>query len=45
MASKKQGASASSGRPIDFVSGNETVKVPPDIISELMFTRIDFGAD
>ena len=28
--------------PIDSVLGDETVKVPQDFISELMFTRIDY---
>ena len=45
MASKKQGTRASAGRPIDFVSAAESVRVPQDLISELMFTLIDFGAD
>ena len=42
MASKKQGTRASAGSPIDFVSAAGLVKVPQDLISELMFTRIDF---
>jgi len=37
-----QGTSASAGGPIDFVSAAGTVRVPQDLISELMFTRIDF---
>jgi len=42
MASKKQGTSASAGSPIDFVSAAGSVKVPQDLISELLFTLIDF---
>ncbi len=42
MASKKQGTCASAGSPIDFVSAAELVRVPQNIISGLMFTRIDF---
>jgi len=33
MASKKQGASASAGSPIDFVSEAGTVRMPLDLIS------------
>jgi hypothetical protein len=40
--SKKQGISASAGSPIDFVSVEGSVRVKQNIISELMFTRIDF---
>jgi len=36
--------SASAGSPIDFVSVTGTVKVPQDLISNLIFTRIDFGS-
>jgi hypothetical protein len=43
IASKKQGTSASAGSPIDFVSVEGTVRVPQNLISELMFTRIDVG--
>jgi hypothetical protein len=42
MASKKQGTSASAGSPIDFVSVAGFVRVQQDLLSELMFTRIDF---
>jgi hypothetical protein len=42
MASKKQGISASAGSPIDFVSAAGTFQVPQNLISELMFTFIDF---
>jgi hypothetical protein len=46
MASKKQGTirqlAESAGSPIDFVSAAGSVRVPQDLISELMFTRIDF---
>jgi len=42
MASKKQGTSASAGSPIDFVSAAGLVKVPQDLISGLLFPRIDF---
>jgi hypothetical protein len=42
MASKKQGIGASAGSPIDFVSAAESVRVPQDLISGLMFTRKDF---
>jgi hypothetical protein len=42
MASKKQGTRASDGSPIDFVSAAGSVRVPQDLISELMFTLIDF---
>ena len=45
MASKKQGTRASAGSPIDFVSAAGSVRVQQNIISELMFIRIDFGAD
>jgi hypothetical protein len=34
---------ASARSPIDFVPGNETVKVPQDFISGLKLNRIDFG--
>jgi hypothetical protein len=43
MTSKKQGTSASAGSPIDFVSAAGSVWVSQDLISVLMFTRIDFG--
>ena len=43
MASKKQGTSASAGSPIDFVSAAGSVQVPQDLISGLLFPRIDFG--
>jgi len=43
MASKKQGTSASAGRPIDFVSAAGFVRVPQDLISWLNFSLIDFG--
>jgi hypothetical protein len=42
MASKKQGTRASAGSPIDFVSEAGAVRVPQDLISGLMFSRIDF---
>jgi hypothetical protein len=44
VASEKQGTRASAGSPIDFVSAAGSVRVPQDIISGLIFTRIDFGA-
>jgi len=34
---------ASARSPIDFVPGDETVKVPQDFISGLKFNLIDFG--
>jgi len=43
MASKKQGTSASADSPIDFVSAAGSVRVQQNLISGLMFTRIDFG--
>jgi len=43
MASKKQGTRASAGSHIDFVSVAGSVRVPKDLISGLMFTRLDFG--
>jgi len=43
MASKKQGTRASAGSPIDFVPGDETVKVPQVCISGLRFNLVDFG--
>jgi len=42
MASKKRGTSALAGSPTDFVLAAGTVRVPQNIISELMFIRIDF---
>ena len=46
MASKKRGTirqlAESAGSPIDFVSAGGTVQVPQVLISELMFTLIDF---
>jgi hypothetical protein len=49
MASKKQGTirqlAESAGSPIDFVSAAGSVRVPQDLISVLMFTRIDFWID
>jgi hypothetical protein len=36
---------ASARSPIDFVPGNETVKVPQNFISGFKLNRIDFGAD
>jgi len=36
---------ASAGSPIDFVSVAGSVRVPQDLISGLMFTRIDFRVD
>jgi hypothetical protein len=45
VASKKQGTSASARQPKDAVPGNETVKVPQNLINGKKVTRIDFGAD
>jgi hypothetical protein len=38
----RQGTKVSAGSPIDFVSAAGSVRVPQDLISELMFTLIDF---
>ena len=43
IGSKNHDNCASAGSPIDFVLGNETVKVPQNFISVLKLKRIDFG--
>ena len=42
--SKKQGTSASASQPKDAVPGNETVRVPQDLINGIEFKGIDVGA-
>jgi predicted deacylase len=46
VASKKQGTirqlAESAGSPIDFVSAAGSVRVPQDLISEMMFALINF---
>jgi len=42
--SKKQGARASASQPKDAVSGDETVRLPQNIINGIELTSIDFGA-
>ena len=43
MTSKKQGASASAHQPKDAAPGDETVRVPQNIINGTEFKGIDFG--
>jgi hypothetical protein len=45
MASKKQGTSASADSANDAVSGDETVRVPQDLINGKEFKCIDVGVD
>ena len=42
--SKKQGASASARQPKDAVPGDETVRVPQNLINRTEVSLIDFGA-
>jgi hypothetical protein len=44
MASKKQGASAPADSANDAVPGDETVRVPQDLINGIEFKGIDVGA-
>ena len=43
-ASKKQGTSASADSANDAVPGDETVRVPQDLINGIEFKGIDVGA-
>jgi len=45
MASKKQGTSASADSANDAVPGDETVRVPQDLINSLKFKGIDFWVE
>ena len=44
MKSKKQGTSASADSANDAVPGDETVRVPQDLINGIEFKGIDVGA-
>jgi len=44
MASKKQGTRASARQTKDAVPGDETVRVPQNLINGTELTLIDFGA-
>jgi hypothetical protein len=45
MGSKKKGTSVSAGSHIDSVPGDESVRVPQDLINGTEFKGIDVGVD